>query len=107
MENDSKVQKKWEELTKEEKDEIFKKLNAEVKIKFNNDEIIGFNPFKVCCSLPAKYTLKNYTNGKKIEWREEFEFKNYIEINGVETNNIEYLEEANIKASHLQLNLEL
>jgi hypothetical protein len=48
MENDSKVQKKWEELTKEEKDEIFKKINAEVKIKFNNDEIIGFNPFKVC-----------------------------------------------------------
>jgi len=104
---DEKVEKKWEELTQEEKNEFFKKLNAEVKIKFNNDEIIGFNPFKVCCSLPAQYILKNYTNGKKIEWREEFEFKNYIKINGIETNNIKYLEEANIETSHLQLNLEL
>jgi hypothetical protein len=107
MENASTVQKNGKKLTQEEKNNIFEKLNAEVKIKFNNDEIIGFNPFKVCCSIPAKFTLKNYTNGKKIEWREEFEFKNYILRNGVETNNIKYLEEADIKTSHLQLNLEL
>jgi hypothetical protein len=106
MENASTVQN-GKKLTQKEKNKIFEKLNAEVKIKFNNDEIIGFNPFKVCCSIPAKFTLKNYTNGKKIEWREEFEFKNYILRNGVETNNIKYLEEADIKTSHLQLNLEL
>jgi len=69
METAFKIQQKWEELTQEEKNKIFKKLNAKVKIKFTNNEIIGFNPFTVCCSLPTQYTLKIYTNGNNMAQR--------------------------------------
>ena len=96
--------KKWDELTQEEKNNIFKKMRAEVKVKFTSGQIIGFNPFNLCASLPAQYTLKDYTNGGKIEFRFEHIFKSDIAMNGIETNNIDYLEEGNISASHLTLN---
>ena len=100
-------QRSWNDLTKEEKSDFFKKMEAEVKVKFASGEIIGFNPFKQCCSMPAKYQYRNYTTDKKMAFRFVHDLVSDIETNGVETNNIEYLEEAKIKANHMTLNLEL
>ena len=82
-------------------------MHVEVKIKFDNGEIVGFNPFKVCASMPPQYTLKNHTTGKKMYFEFTDKFIHTIENNGIETNNIQYLEECNIKANHLKLNLDL
>jgi hypothetical protein len=79
--------KKLDELTQEE------------KVKFTSGKIIGFNPFKLSESLPAQYTLKDYTNGGKIEFRFEHIFKSDIAMNGVE--------EGHFSASHLTLNPDL
>lgn len=100
-------QKSWNDLTEEEKSDFFKKMKAEVKVKFASGEIIGFNPFKECCSMPPQYQFKNYTNGKKMNFKFVHDLVSDIETTGVETNNIEYLEEAKIKAKHMTLNLEL
>ena len=97
-------QNSWNDIPNEE---FFKKVKAEVKVKFTSGEIIGFTPFKQCCSIPPQYHLKNYTAGKKINFRFVYDFISDIEINGVESNNIEYLEEAKIKAKHMKLNLDL
>lgn len=100
-------QRSWDDLTEEEKEEFIKRMEAEVKVKFTNGVIIGFNPFTLCCSMPAQYMYKNYTAGKKMEFRLANDLVLEIETNGVETNNIRYLEEAKIKAKHMTLNLEL
>jgi len=100
-------QKSWNELTKEEKEEFFKRLNAEVKVKFVSGEIIGFNPFKVCASMPAQYNIKNYTTGKKMEFRWEHDVRRDIANNAIESNNIKYLEEAKFDVKNIKLNLEL
>ena len=100
-------QKSWNDLTKEEKSEFFKRMEGEVKVKFASGEIIGFNPFKQCCSMPAQYHYRSYTTDKKMAFRFVHDLVSDIETNGVETNNIQYLEEAKIKAKHMTLNLEL
>lgn len=100
-------QRSWNDLTKEEKADFFKKMEAEVKVKFASGEIIGFNPFRQCYSMPAQYNYINYTTGKKMDFRFVHDLVLDIETNGVETNNIQYLEEANIKAKHMTLNLEM
>lgn len=100
-------QRSWSDLTKEEKADFFKKMEAEVKVKFASGEIIGFNPFKQCCSLPAQYHYRSYTPDKKMAFRFVHDLVLDIETNGVETNNIQYLEEAKIKAKHMTLNLDL
>ena len=97
----------WDILTDEQKRDFFEKINTEVKVKFASGEIIGFNPFKQCCSMPAQYHYRSYTTDKKMAFRFVHDLVSDIETNGVETNNIEYLEEAKIKANHMTLNLEL
>lgn len=86
------------DLTKEEKSEFWKRMECEVRVKFTSGEIIGFNPFRQYFSFPAKYTVTYYTSGqKKCEFKYVHDVIHNIENNGVETNNILYLEEAKIK----------
>jgi len=101
------VTKSWDELTKEEKSDIIKKMSSEVKVKFTSGEIIGFNPFRICASFPAKYQIKNYTLNNKYEFIFEHNLHSKISNYGVETNNIEYLKEAKFKVNNILLNVEL
>jgi len=99
--------KDWSDLSKEEKQEFIKRMDCEVKVKFSSGEIIGFNPFKVCASFPTQYLVKNYSNGGKMEYNWEEKLKQKIKNNGVESNNVKYLEEANIDIGNVKLNSEL
>lgn len=95
----------WNDLTEEEKNEIRKRMDCEVKVKFTSGEIIGFNPFRQCCSMPPKYTVTYYTSGqKKCEFKFVHDVIHNIENNGLETNNIQYLKEAKFKVDHMVLN---
>lgn len=98
----------WYDLTEEEKSEFMKRMACEVRVKFTNGEIIGFNPFRQLCSFPAQYNITYYTSGRqKKEYKFVHDVIHNIENNGVETNNILYLEEAKIKASNMILNEKL
>jgi len=99
--------KSWSDLTKEEKEEIKTKMSCEVKVKFLSGLIIGFNPFRVCASFPAKYLIKNYSNGGTMEYKYEHELKLNIMKDGIESNNVKYLEEAQMIVDNIKLNLEL
>lgn len=95
----------WNELTEEEKNEFRKRMACEVRVKFTSGEIIGFNPFRECCSMPPKYTVTYYTSGqKKGEFLFVHDVIHNIENNGLETNNIQYLKEAKFKVDHIVLN---
>lgn len=101
------VCKSWDELTKEEKSDILKKMSSEVKVKFISGEIIGFNPFRICASFPAQYQIKNYTLNNKFELILKNDLHMKITNYGVETNNIEYLKEAKFQVNNILLNVEL
>lgn len=100
---------KINQIDKKSKQNVDKKndYDNEVKIKFMSGEIIGFNPFMECLSMPPMYKFNNYTTGEKYNFEGVSELIHKIENYGIETNNIKFLEEAGIKSNHMVLNLEL
>lgn len=56
--------------------------------------------------MPTQYRLHNYTTGKN-EFRFECQFREDVTNNGVETNNIEYLKEANFCIKNIKINTDL
>jgi hypothetical protein len=99
-------QKYLNDLTNEEKDDFKKKMMAEVKVKFVSEEIIVFNPFRICASFPAKYHIINIITNK-MEFRDVYQIQADIKNNGIETNNIQYLLDSKFDVKNLTLNLEL
>ena len=104
-------QKSWSELTKEERDEIFKKLNCEVKVKLVDGRIFDFNPFKECASMPPQYNLRwlpLYENEKpKRQFMFCDEVFHMVATEGLESDNIEYLNEAKFDTKNMKLNLNI
>jgi hypothetical protein len=104
-------QKSWSELTKEERDEIFKKLNCEVKVKLENGRVFGFNPFKECASLPPQYNLRwlpLYDNEKpKGQFMFCHDVFRMVNTQGIESDNIAYLTEAKFDTKNMKLNLNI
>jgi hypothetical protein len=107
----SSQKKSWSELTNEERDEIFKKLNCEVKVKLKNGRVFGFNPFKECASLPPQYNLSwlpLYNNEKpKRQFMFCDEVFRMVANEGIETDNIDYLNEAKFDTKNMKLNLNI
>jgi hypothetical protein len=103
--------KSWSELTKEERDEIFKKLNCEVKVKLLNGRIFEFNPFKECASLPPQYNLSwlpLYDNEKpKRQFMFCDEVFRMVATEGIESDNIDYLNETKFDTKNMKLNVNI
>lgn len=103
--------KDWFELTKEERAEIFKKLNCEVKVKLVDGRVFGFNPFKECASMPSLYNLSwlpLYNNEKsKRQFMFSDEVFRMVANEGIETDNIDYLNEAKFDTKNMKLNLNI
>jgi hypothetical protein len=103
--------KSWSELTKEERDDIFKKLNCEVKIKLVDGRIFGFNPFKECASMPPQYNLSwlpLYDNEKpKRQFMFCDEVFRMVATEGIESDNIDYLNEVKFETKNMRLNLNI
>lgn len=108
--------KSVDSLSSDEMSNFLKKCNTEVKVRFKTGEIIGFYPFKKCMSMPARYACTIYLNKDsigsleypyKLEYIEETTFIRKIDEYGLESNNIQYLSEANFNVSNITLNLKL
>ena len=103
--------KSWAELTNEERDDILKKLNCEVKVKLVNGRIFGFNPFKKCASMPPQYNLRwlDLYDDEKPKRRFMFcdDVFHMVATEGIETDNIEYLNEAKFDTKNMKLNLHI
>jgi hypothetical protein len=107
----SSQKKSWSELTKEERADIFKKLNCEVKVKLENGRVFGFNPFKECASLPPQYDLiwlPLYNNEKpKRQFMFCDEVFRMVAKEGIETDNIDYLNEAKFDTKNMKLDVNI
>ncbi len=105
------MSKNWSELSETEKEDILKRLKCSVKVKLNTEQIFEFNPFRVCASLPAQYSIKwilPIPNAKpNIQYVEEHEMFRLVELQGVETNNLQYLTEAKFKTTNMVENQNL
>ncbi len=103
--------KSWSELTKEERAEIFKKMNCEVKVKLENGRVFGFNPFKECASLPPQYNLTWFPLYDNEKPKGQFMFCDevfrMVANQGIETDNIDYLIEAKFDTKNMRLNLNI
>lgn len=98
--------KKWDDMSQEEKNEIFKKLNSTVKVKLETGYIFEFKPFLQCASMPPQYSL-TWLPHNKTEFMFCDQVFNMIATQSIETNNIEYLNECKFNTKHIQLNLNL
>lgn len=105
------MSKNWSELSKTDKEEIFKRLQCSVRVKLNNEQVFEFNPFRVCASMPAQYTIKwilPISNAKPcVQNIEEYEMFKLVELQCVETNNLQYLTEAKFKTINIVENQNL
>ncbi len=103
--------KSWSELTKEERDEIFKKINCEVKVKLVDGRVFSFNPFKELASMPPQYNLSWLPLYDNEPPERQFMFCDevfrMVLTQGIETDNIDYLNEASFDTTNLQLNLNI
>ncbi len=99
------MSKNWSDLSETDKEEIFKRLQCSVKVKLNTEQVFEFNPFRVCASLPAQYNIKwilPISNAKPtIQYIEEYEMFKLVELQGRETNNLQYLTEAKFKTTNM------
>jgi hypothetical protein len=99
------MSKNWSELSETDKEELFKRLKCSVRVKLNNEQVFEFNPFRVCASMPAKYTIKwilPIPNAKpQIQYIQEHEMFKLVELQCVETNNLQYLTEAKFKTTNI------
>lgn len=104
-------QKSWSELTKEERNEILKRMKCVIKVKLNNGRIFEFNPFRECASLPPHYNLNwlpLYNNEKpKGQFMFCDEVFHMVATEGIESDNIEYLNEAKFDTKNIKLNLNI
>jgi hypothetical protein len=103
--------KDWSELTKEERADIFKKLNCEVKVKLMDGRVFAFNPFKKTACMPIQFNLRwlpLYDNEKpKNELIRCYDVFHMVATGGIESDNIECLNEAKFDTTNLQLNLNI
>jgi hypothetical protein len=85
-------------LSKEERSELFKKFKTPVKIKLNDATIFEFTPFVYCASLPSQFNIKwlpiNNIDKPKCEYILCDKLYHIVKTQGIETDNIEYLQEA-------------
>lgn len=104
-------QKNWSELTQEERDDIFKKFKQEVKVKLVNGRVFAFTPFKQCASLPPQYYIKWLPIYLNENPKSHFMFCDdvfrMVNTEGIESDNIEYLNEAKFHTQNIRLNVNL
>lgn len=105
------VQKDWSELTQEERDGFLKRLKCEVKVKLVDGRVFGFNPFKECASLPPQYNLRWLPLHDNDKPKGQFMFCDevfyMVKTQGIETDNIEFLNETKFDTTKLKLNLNI
>ena len=107
----SSQKKSWSELTKDECDEILKKMKCEVKVKLQDGRVFGFNPFKECASFPPQFNLlwlPLYNNEKpKRQFMFCDEVYRMVESQGIVSDNIDYLKECKFNTIKIQLNMNI
>lgn len=104
-------QKSWSELSGEERNNVFNKISSVVKVKLWNGRIFEFTPFMQCASMPPQYQLKWLPFNDFDKPRREFVFCDevfrIVEKQGVESDNIEYLNETKFNTKNMKLNLNI
>ncbi len=103
--------KSWSKLTKDERDEGLKKLECEVKVKLVDGRVFSFNPFNKCASIPPQYNLSWFPLYHDEKPKRQFMFCDdvfhMVNTQGIESNNIEYLNEAKFYTKNMKLNLNI
>lgn len=109
--NNMSSQKNLSELTQSERDDIFEKLKCEVKVKLLNRGVFAFTPFKQYASIPPQYYIKwlpLYVNeNPKSHFMFCHDVFHMINTEGIESDNIDYLNEAMFQTKNMKLNLNL
>ena len=103
--------KNWSYLTKEERAEIFKKINCDVKVKLVDGRVFSFNPFKELASIPPQYNLSWLPLYDNEPPERQFMFCDevfrMVLTQGIESDNIDYLNEAKFDTKNMRLNLNI
>jgi hypothetical protein len=101
----------YKELTEKERNDIFKKQHCQVKVKLNNGQIFEFNPFRKYEGISSQFNIRwlplHDFEKPRISYTLCDDVFHMVATEGVESDNIYYLNEANFDIKMMKLNLNI